>query len=124
MLLSLGPFDTALGGLAAAPFASSTVFRGGVSGTSRLCATVEVVEALACRVCSIGGDAIGNLVSGPPELRSRRCPRPAGLGCGLVALLRGAPAAMMARDRASMLAFRLLSSELIARGRGAVTVPL
>lgn len=125
MLLSARPFDTALVGVAVdvAPFASSTVFKGGVLGISRV--TDEVVEALVCRVWSaIGGEAMGNLVSGPPELRSRRWPRPTGLGCGLFALLRGSPAAMIARDRASMLAFRLLSSELIARGRGAVTLPL
>jgi hypothetical protein len=62
------------------------------------------------------GEAIGKRVSGPPELRSLRWPR--GEGAGLVALLREFPvAAAMARARASMLAFLLLSSLLTARGR-------
>ena len=67
--------------------------------------------------------AIGNRVSGPPELRSRRWPL--GLGAGLVALLfDDPPAEMIARARASMLALRLLSSVLIARGRRVSTLVL
>ena len=67
--------------------------------------------------------AIGNRVSGPPELRSRRWPL--GLGAGLVALLfDDPPAEIIARARASMLAFRLLSSVLIARGRRVSTLVL
>jgi hypothetical protein len=61
---------------------------------------------------------IGNRPGSGPLERSRRCLRG---GAGLFARLRS----MMARLRASMAARRLLSSVLIARGRGAVpTRPL
>ena len=60
--------------------------------------------------------AIGNRVSGPPELRSRRWPRALGAGLGPL-LLDVPPAEMIARARASIFALRLLSSVLIARGR-------
>ena len=85
-------------------------------GTSKLfLATPPLIREP--RVCSLAvGDATatGNLVSAPPELGTLRCPREA--GAGLVALLRDPPAAMIARARASMLALRLLSSVLTARG--------
>jgi hypothetical protein len=63
---------------------------------------------------AVGETWTGNLVSGPPELRSLRWPR--GEGPGLVARLRE-PLAIMARARASMLALRFDSSVLMARGR-------
>jgi hypothetical protein len=129
ILLSSVPFVIGFSGAetVAVPFEGSIWAVGGVSGTSRLCLAAGLTRGLGCRVCSTVGEAtIGNLVSGPPELRSRRWPRPAGLGWGLVARLLDdpLPAAMMARARASMLAFRLLSSVLIARGRRLSTVPL
>jgi hypothetical protein len=85
-------------------------------GTSKLC-LVPAVEMRLCLMWSavaVGDTWTGNLVSGPPELRSLRWPR--GEGAGLVARLRE-PLAMMARARASMLALRFDSSVLIARGR-------
>lgn len=63
---------------------------------------------------------MGNLVSGPPLLLSRRWPR--GPGAGLVARLREALAfSNRARFRSSIKAFLLLSSVLTARGRLAPT---
>lgn len=59
---------------------------------------------------------MGNLVSGPPLLRSLRCPR--GLGAGLVARPRLAFAfSSKALCRSSTRALRLLSSVLMARDR-------
>lgn len=68
---------------------------------------------------------IGKRVSGPPTDRSRRWPPARGLGAGLVARLR-LPEAFSSRAlfRSSMLARRLLSSVLIARGRPATTPPM
>lgn len=84
-------------------------------GTSRLCLRGLRSVAVTTGLLLLLFVWIGNRVSGPPVERSRRWLRLPGVGCGLLARLREA----MARLRASMLARRLLSSVLMARGRPA-----
>lgn len=100
------------------PFTVSAPSLPGTSRLDRLTPPTVLMlgRLLLCRsAADVGLVWIGNLVSGPPALRSRRCPR--GLA-GLVARPRLALAfSSRALFRSSIRALRLLSSVLIARGR-------
>lgn len=87
-------------------------------GTSKLDLLTPSTGPMLIRtrsVLSVGLDCTGNR----PTLLSRRCEPPLGLGAGDGALLRLPPAfSNKARWRSSWYILRLLSSVLMARGRG------
>lgn len=101
------------------PFVTSgTMMPSGPGTSSEVCLTRLSIppRLVRCLSAEVGLVWIGNRVSGPPLLLSRRWPR--GPGAGLVARLREALAfSNKALLRSSTKAFLLLSSVLMARGR-------